>query len=81
MRKSCLGLIPDAVLSAVLGVHTYAASGDAYTWPGYRSDLDYDTKSNLGESSITIVRALPERRPVNGGRFIGARIATAALPT
>ena len=49
MRKSCLGLIPGAVLSAALGVHTYAASGDAYTWPGYRSDLDYDTKSNLGD--------------------------------
>ena len=49
MQKSCLGLIPGAVLSAALGVHTYAASGDAYTWPGYRSDLDYDTKSNLGD--------------------------------
>ena len=49
MQKSCLGLIPGAVLSAALGVHSYAASGDAYTWPGYRSDLDYDTKSNLGD--------------------------------
>ena len=49
MQKSCLGWIPGAVLSAALGVHVYAASGDAYTWPGYRSDLDYDTKSNLGE--------------------------------
>lgn len=49
MQKSCLGLIPGAVLSAALGVHVYAAAGDAYTWPGYRSDLDYDTKSNLGE--------------------------------
>ena len=49
MQKSCLGWIPGAVLSAALGVHTYAASGDAYTWPGYRSDLDYDTKSNLGD--------------------------------
>ena len=49
MQKSCLGLIPGAVLSAALGVHAYAASGDAYTWPGYRSDLDYDTKSNLGD--------------------------------
>ena len=70
MGKCCLGWIPGAVLSAALGVHVYAASGDAYTWPGYRSDLDYD-----------IVRALPERRPVSGGRFTGARIATAALPT
>ena len=26
----------------------FAASGDAYTWPGYRTDLDYDTKSNIG---------------------------------
>ncbi len=25
-----------------------AASGDSYTWPGYRSDLDYDTKTNIG---------------------------------
>lgn len=25
-----------------------AADGDAYTWPSYRSDLDYDTKSNIG---------------------------------
>ena len=49
MQKSCLGWIPGAVLSAALGVHVYAASGDAYTWPGYRSDLDYDTKSNLGD--------------------------------
>lgn len=28
---------------------SFAANGDAYTWPAYRSDLDYDTKSNLGE--------------------------------
>lgn len=25
-----------------------AATGDAYNWPAYRSDLDYDTKSNIG---------------------------------
>lgn len=26
----------------------FAAPGDAYTWPGYRTDLDYDTKSHIG---------------------------------
>ena len=30
---------------ALLGTDCLAANGDAYTWPGYRSDLDYDTKS------------------------------------
>ena len=25
-----------------------AATGDAYNWPSYRSDLDYDTRSNIG---------------------------------
>lgn len=25
-----------------------AATGDAYNWPAYRSDLDYDTKANIG---------------------------------
>ena len=49
MQKKCLGLIPGAVLAATLGVNVHAANGDAYTWPGYRSDLDYDTKSNLGD--------------------------------
>ncbi|MCQ2101314.1 MULTISPECIES: DUF4859 domain-containing protein [unclassified Fibrobacter] len=39
------------VLGAMLVASTasFAANGDAYTWPTYRSDLDYDTKSNLGE--------------------------------
>lgn len=27
---------------------TFAANGDAYVWPGYRSDLDYDTKTHIG---------------------------------
>ena len=49
MQKSCLGWIPGTVLSLALSINVFAASGDAYTWPGYRSDLDYDTKSNLGE--------------------------------
>ena len=49
MQKSCLGWIPGAVLSLALSINVFAASGDAYTWPGYRSDLDYDTKSNLGD--------------------------------
>ena len=25
-----------------------AATGGAYNWPSYRSDLDYDTRSNIG---------------------------------
>ena len=49
MQKSCLGWIPGTVLSLALSINVFAASGDAYTWPGYRSDLDYDTKSNLGD--------------------------------
>lgn len=43
MKKTVLGAV--LVASAV----SFAANGDAYTWPTYRSDLDYDTKSNLGE--------------------------------
>ncbi len=34
-------------LSGALAM-SFAATGDAYTWPGYRSDLDYDTQSNIG---------------------------------
>lgn len=49
MGKSCLGWIPGTALSLALSINVYAATGDAYTWPGYRSDLDYDTKSNLGD--------------------------------
>ena len=49
MQKSCLGWIPGTALSVALSINVYAAPGDAYTWPGYRSDLDYDTKSNLGD--------------------------------
>jgi hypothetical protein len=32
-----------------MGATASAAEGDAYTWPAYRSDLDYDTRANLGE--------------------------------
>ena len=48
MQKCCLGVVSGTVLAAAFGFNVYAA-GDAYTWPAYRSDLDYDTKSNLGE--------------------------------
>ena len=65
MQKSCLGWIPGTALTFALSINVFAATGDAYT---------------CRPSSITIVRALPERRPVSGGRFTGARIATAALP-
>ena len=44
-----MGLIGAAVVAALFATDGIAADGDAYTWPGYRSDLDYDTKSNLGE--------------------------------
>lgn len=48
MQKCCLGVVSGTVLAAAFGFNVYA-TGDAYTWPAYRSDLDYDTKSNLGE--------------------------------
>lgn len=44
-----MGLMGTAVVAALFATDGIAADGDAYTWPGYRSDLDYDTKSNLGE--------------------------------
>lgn len=43
MKKYVLGA--TLVVCAI----SFAANGDAYTWPTYRSDLDYDTRSNLGE--------------------------------
>ena len=39
MQKSCLGWIPGTALTFALSINVYAAPGDAYTWPGYRSDL------------------------------------------
>ena len=47
MQKKMTGWIIAAALVAGMGADVFAANGDAYTWPGYRSDLDYDTKSNL----------------------------------
>ena len=49
MQKKCMGWIAAAALAAGMGATASAAEGDAYTWPAYRADLDYDTKSNLGE--------------------------------
>ncbi len=49
MQKKMTGWIIAAALVAGMGADVFAANGDAYTWPGYRSDLDYDTKSNLGD--------------------------------
>ena len=49
MQKKMTGWIIAAALVAGMGADSLAANGDAYTWPGYRSDLDYDTKSNLGD--------------------------------
>ena len=49
MQKKCMGWIAAAALAAGIGATATAAEGDAYTWPAYRSDLDYDTRANLGE--------------------------------
>ena len=49
MQKKCMGWIAAAALAAGMGATATAAEGDAYTWPAYRSDLDYDTRANLGE--------------------------------
>ena len=49
MQKKCMGWIAAAALAAGMGATASAAEGDAYTWPAYRSDLDYDTRANLGE--------------------------------
>lgn len=38
-------------VTAVISAFSFAAEGDAYTWPTYRSDLDYDTKTNIGNIS------------------------------
>lgn len=43
MKKKVFGVLLAA------SAFSFAAGGDAYTWPTYRADLDYDTKSNLGE--------------------------------
>lgn len=81
-----MGLMGAAVVAALFATDGIAADGDAYIWPGYRSDLDYDTKSNLGEikprpSSTTTARVLRVKRPASGGPSTGVQIATRALPT
>lgn len=44
-----LGMKSQICLGAMLAFSVgFAANGEPYTWPGYRSDLDYDTKSNIG---------------------------------
>jgi len=54
MQKKCLGLVSAAALVSLFGISvTNAAVGDAYTWPGYRADLDYDTKTVLGGMELT----------------------------
>ena len=39
--------ILSTLLAGTLSL-SFAANGDSYTWPSYRSDLDYDTKANIG---------------------------------
>lgn len=56
MKKKCLGLVSAAALATMFGAGVStanAANGDAYNWPGYRSDLDYDTKTVLGGMDLT----------------------------
>ncbi len=52
MGKMCFGLVSVATLAALFGT-AVAANGDAYQWPSYRSDLDYDTKTVLGGMDLT----------------------------
>ena len=40
------------VLLSCTAFSGFAAEGDPYTWPSYRSDLDYDTKENIGEIKL-----------------------------
>lgn len=47
--QKCMGWVTLAALAAGMGAAAFAANGDAYNWPAYRSDLDYDTKANLGD--------------------------------
>ncbi|MCQ2105834.1 MAG: DUF4859 domain-containing protein [Fibrobacter sp.] len=55
MRKGCFGLGSAMVLAVSLTAveSCLAASGDAYVWPGYRTDLDYNTKTVLGGKDLT----------------------------
>ncbi len=56
MKKKCMGLASAAAIVALFGTTAttvMAANGDAYNWPGYRSDLDYDTKTVLGGMDLT----------------------------
>lgn len=56
MGKKCLGLVSVAAFVAWFSLGSTAANaanGDAYNWPGYRSDLDYDTKTVLGGLELT----------------------------
>lgn len=56
MQKKCLGLASAAAVAVMFSVGTecvMAANGDAYNWPGYRTDLDYDTKTVLGGMELT----------------------------
>jgi hypothetical protein len=85
MQKKCMGWIAAAALAAGMAGVATAAEGDAYTWPGYRSDLDYDTKSNIGEIKSPTqfnnnCSGVTAKRPASGGHFIGVPIAIAALP-
>ena len=38
-----------SVIAAMAISFSMAAEGDPYVWPSYRSDLDYNTKENIGE--------------------------------
>ena len=38
-----------SIIAAMAISFSMAAEGDPYVWPSYRSDLDYNTKENIGE--------------------------------
>lgn len=50
--KKRLGLLGATAIWIGFGVNAFAANGDAYLWPKYRSDLDYDTKTVLGHELV-----------------------------
>lgn len=86
--KYGIWIMKKIVLGAMLVASTasFAANGDAYTWPTYRSDLDYDTKSNLGEIAPPTefnnnCSGVTGKKLVNGGQSTGARIVIPESPT
>ena len=53
MKIRCLGFVPAIFASLFCAGAAFGANGDAYRWPGYRADLDYDTRTVLGGRELT----------------------------